>query len=113
MEDGVSLRRSDQSQGRVLSNDVVKLLVVHVERLRSERLLGYPRPKKHLFGSVMSIYGYGYMTRGSGVMVIVRMRGKYGRVVGLRRRWHIIQDVEGLLVDDLGRGRQLGSQGTP
>lgn len=36
----------------------------------------------------------------------------YGRVIGLCGRRHKGQDVEDLLIDDLGRRRDLGGHGT-
>lgn len=51
VEDGVRFRRGDECKRRVLSNNVIEFLVVDVERLGRERLLGYTWPKEELEGS--------------------------------------------------------------
>lgn len=50
VKDWIRVRRCDQSQRRVWPNDIVKLVVVDVERLGSEGLLSGAGPKKHLLG---------------------------------------------------------------
>lgn len=50
VKDWVRVRGRDQSQRRVWPNDIVKLVVVDVERLGSEGLLSGAGPKKHLLG---------------------------------------------------------------
>jgi hypothetical protein len=48
MEDRIRVRSRDQGQGRACSNHVVEFLIVDMERLGKQRLLGYSRPNEYL-----------------------------------------------------------------
>lgn len=48
MEDWVGVRCCDEGQRGVLSDDVVKLFIVDMERLLNKRLLSYTRPSENL-----------------------------------------------------------------
>lgn len=48
VKDRVGIGSSNEGQGRILSNDIVELVVVYVEGLSFEGLLSHTRPKKYL-----------------------------------------------------------------
>jgi len=48
VEDGITFRRGDESQSRILADDIKKLIVVDVEGLVDERLLCYTGPCEDL-----------------------------------------------------------------
>lgn len=100
MEDGVRLRGGNLCQRRVGSNDIVKFLVIDVERLGQQRLFSNARPDEQL----ELVRSYCRLIRG----VDMTYRG----VVRYRGRRDIFQNVEDFLVNDLGSCRYSLRQGT-
>lgn len=48
MKDGINLGRRNERQGRIASDNVIKLGVVYMKRSLFQGLLGDPRPQKYL-----------------------------------------------------------------